>query len=414
VNLSTLNFGPRLLDYAFGDLRYDRRITLLDGSVRSGKTFTQIPKMVSAASYPVKGAHVIIGQTKDTVYTNILQPLFEIIGDSSEYRYYAHGGILKFAGVEWKIVGAKDEGSEKYIRGATVGVALVDEVVLIPEAFWNMLLTRMSSKGARLYGTTNPDHPLHWLKTKFLDNQELYKTKQLRHIHCTMDDNPNLTKQFIQSQKLLFKGMFYKRFILGEWVMAAGSIWGDYWKDEYIYDEAPATLKNAGGHVDRFISHDYGTDHPNVYLEWWDDGDTLWLDRECIWDSRKEMRQKTDSQLVDDLFEFMGPNNGCQVITPPEALSFKNECLQRGVWTTNANNEVSTGIKAVGNMLAKGKIRINRKCERVLRGISTHAWDPNKAKRGIEEPMKQDDDEADAFRYGVFTKVPGYRWSAAE
>jgi PBSX family phage terminase large subunit len=156
--------------------------------------------------------------------------------------------------------------SEKFIRGSTIGVAVCDELVLMPQSFFQMLLTRMSPAGARLYGTTNPDNPMHWLKTDYLDDPEVQK-HDLFHLHMTMDDNPNLGAEYIATLKRLYKGMFYKRFILGEWVMAEGSIWGDAWSDELIYDEAPVTLKNAGGFVDHWISNDYGTNHPHIYQD---------------------------------------------------------------------------------------------------------------------------------------------------
>jgi len=43
------------------------------------------------------------------------------------------------------------------------------------------------------------------------------------------------------------------------------------------------------------------------------------------------------------LLEFMGKNNGCQVIVPPEALSFRQELNNRGMWVMNADNEVPPG-----------------------------------------------------------------------
>jgi len=180
---------------------------------------------------------------------------------------------------------------------------------------------------------------------------------------------------------------------------------------DLLYDEPPVTLKNAGGFVDRWISNDYGTAHPHVYLEFWDDGNTVWLDREWVWDSLELMRQLTDGQYADELVKFMGENNGCQVIIPPEALSFHQECRNRGIWTTNANNEVNEGLQTVSGMMAAKKLRINRKCRRVIRGIQTHVWDPNKAKRGLEEPLKLNDDEADALRYGLHSKIQKWRYS---
>jgi hypothetical protein len=33
-------------------------------------------------------------------------------------------------------MGAKDEGSEKFLRGATIGVAVCDELTLMPKTFF--------------------------------------------------------------------------------------------------------------------------------------------------------------------------------------------------------------------------------------------------------------------------------------
>lgn len=51
-----------------------------------------------------------------------------------------------------------------------------------------MLLSRMSPEGARLYGTTNPDSPFHWLKANYLDNEELRTGGILWSQHFTMED----------------------------------------------------------------------------------------------------------------------------------------------------------------------------------------------------------------------------------
>jgi PBSX family phage terminase large subunit len=406
------NYGWRVHDFAYRLLEDDARINILTGSVRSGKTWALHPKILRASDTdsPIAGWRVLVGQTKEMVYMNVLKDLFDWIGDAN-YHYSNHTGQLRIFDTEWKILGARDEGSEKFVRGSTIGIAVCDEVVLVPEGFFKMLLTRMSPAGARLYGSTNPDQPMHWLKTDYLDNKELIQKGDLFHLHMTMDDNPNLPPDYIEAQKRFYKGVFYQRFILGLWVMAEGTIWQDAWSDELIYDEAPIGLKNPGGHADRWISNDYGTSHPHVYLEFFDDGDKIWLDREYVWDSTEMMRQKTDGQYADDLREFMGANNGCQVIIPSEALSFRQECINRGIWVTEANNEVREGLQTVAGMTAARKLKVNRRCKRAIRGIQTYVWDPNKAKRGIEEPLKQTDDECDALRYGLHSKIYKWRYS---
>jgi hypothetical protein len=63
-----------------------------------------------------------------------------------------------------------------------------------------------------------------------------------------------------------------------------------------------------GGHADRFVASDLGVDHPQVYGEFFDDGDTLWMRKEYSWDSRVERMHKTDAQYADDLMRFMEIN----------------------------------------------------------------------------------------------------------
>lgn len=408
----SLNYGPRLRQFAFAPLEADKPINILEGSVRSGKTWALHAKILQACRYIVGGRKLITGVSKTTIFNNVLNDLMNLVGPQ-HYSYNHQNGILRLCGSSWIVMGARDEGSDKYIRGLTVGIAICDELTLMPFEYYQMLRTRMSPPGARLYASTNCDSPKHWVKEQVIDNQKVEEARLLQVIHVTMDDNPNLTEEYKQSQKAQYKGLFYERYILGRWVMAEGAIYRDAWDDSLLFDDAstPVGLKGQGGHVDRWVSVDAGVDHPQVYLEFYDDGDLIWCTNRYCWDSRKEMRQKTDFQYADDLVAFMGANKACQIIVPPEAASFKAELASRGLWVTDANNEVLEGIQTVSALMAKRKIRIHKKnCAGLVKGIETHAWDPKAALRGIEQPLKRDDDDPDCFRYGLHEKVPRYRF----
>jgi len=361
----------------------------------------------------VNGWRLITGVSKQTIFANVLNDLFNLIG-TKHYKYNHQSGLLRLFDSYWMVMGAKDEGSEKYIRGMTVGVVVCDEVTLMPHEFFQMLLTRLSPEGARLYGTTNCDSPKHWLKVELLDNEPLRKMGVLSSMHVTMDDNPNLSEEYKRSLRTLYKGLFYERYILGLWVMAEGAIYRDAWDDSLLFDDdaAPVGLYNAGGHVDRWVSVDCGVDHPQVYLELHDDGETVWVTNMYHWDSRTEMRQKTDGQYADDLIEFMGPSKACEIRVPPECASFRAELVQRGLWVTDADNEVLEGIQTVSGMMTTRKIRIHkRKCADLIREIQFYCWDENASKRGKEQPLKQNDDDCDALRYGLHGKIPRWRFA---
>jgi PBSX family phage terminase large subunit len=173
----------------------------------------------------------------------------------------------------------------------------------MPQSFFQMLLTRMSPQGARLYGTTNPDSPYHWLKKDYLDNEELKANGTLWTDHFTMADNPNLTPGFVARQSRMYTGFFYKRFIQGLWVLAEGAIYKDSWSDVLLYasKDQPIGLKGEGGYQMRCIAVDYGTTNPMVFLDIYDNGTIYWVIREYYWNSVAEGRQKTDAEYANDL-----------------------------------------------------------------------------------------------------------------
>lgn len=413
------SFGPRLERFALQPLEDDRPINILDGSIRSGKTWALLPKVIASCAYDVGGWRVFTGVSKQTIYNNVLHNLFEIVGPK-HYHYNSQSGRLTLGGTEWLVIGAKDEGSEKYLRGSTIGICIADELTLMPQSFYNMLITRMSPAGARLYGTTNPDTPLHWLKTDVIDNPKMKAAKKVYRLHCTMDDNPNIPEEFKEMLKIAYKGVFYERYILGKWVMAEGSIYRDSWIETNLKkgikgttwtdEERPIALYNPGGYQDRWVSVDCGVDHPQVYLMHYDDGTTIWVDKEYFWDSHEQSLQKTDSQYADDLVKFMGVNNACEIRVPPECASFRAELQMRGLYVVDADNSVTEGITTLSSLMAQGIIRYQKdRCPNTIKSLQNHAWDPKAAKRGVEQPLKIKDDAADAARYGVNGKVPLWR-----
>jgi hypothetical protein len=82
---------------------------MLQGAIRSGKTFACIPKILALCRYKVDGHWVICGVTKQTVYKNFLAPLFNICGPKN-YSYNKNSGELTLFGVKWLVEGAADEG----------------------------------------------------------------------------------------------------------------------------------------------------------------------------------------------------------------------------------------------------------------------------------------------------------------
>jgi len=414
----------------------DRKYNILVGSVRSAKTWAVTAKVIlHLCRYKVEGRRVIIGKSKGKVHKNILIDLFEIIG-KDKYSYNQSTGELWLflgengAGVQWFVIGANDEASYTNILGMTIGVAIGDEVIEWPRSFFFVLMQRLSPKGSRFYGTTNPGPPTHYLKTEVIDGKSF--KPDLTHIEFTLDDNPNLDPNSKRTIKASQSGVFFLRYILGRWVAAEGAIYGSAWSSDLIYhpEEIGPGLYGFGGYVDHIVFMDYGTANPCTALEAIDDGKTLWIDRQYWWDSAKEMRQKTDSQYKDDIVCWLSPDgykntagivsvsrvqrrSQPRIVLDPSAASFRNELSAANLWVVDANNDVLDGIRKTSSVLTQRRIRISAECEELIRELPSYMWDPDAIKRGEEAPIKTNDHGCDALRYGVEEVFSDYRLLAA-
>lgn len=199
------------------------RINLLYGSVRSGKTWISLLKWAIWVGQQPKGKEfLMVGKTITTLKRNCLGLLSDLIGDNFKCTLSTKKASI-FGRTVW-LEGANDERSESKIRGMTLQGAYIDELTQIPETFYLMVLSRLSERGASLIATTNPDAPNHYVKTEIIDNDVI--DKQV--IKFMLDDNDFLDEDYKNNLKKEYTGVFYDRFILGEFVRAEGIIFPEF------------------------------------------------------------------------------------------------------------------------------------------------------------------------------------------
>ena len=199
------------------------RINLLYGSVRSGKTWISLLKWaIWVGQQSSDKQFLMVGKTITTLKRNCLVLLEELIGDNITYSISQKKAVI-FGRTVW-LEGANDERSESKIRGMTLMGVYIDELTQIPQDFYLMALSRLSEKGAVFLATTNPDHPKHYVKTEIIDNDKL--DKQV--IKFLLDDNIFLDETYKENLKKEYSGVFYQRFILGDFVRAEGIIFPEF------------------------------------------------------------------------------------------------------------------------------------------------------------------------------------------
>ena len=383
-------------------LEADARANLWHGSVRSGKTVGSLLRTCDyvATSAP-PGAGLISGKTERTIRRNVIDNLREMLGYSAVRVNWGKGeGYL--LGRKFYIAGANDERSEDKIRGHTLAWGYGDELTLWPESFYRMFMSRLSVKGAKFFGTTNADAPLHWLKKNYIDRSaEL----DLKHFHFNIDDNRYLDPVFVAALKKEYTGLWYKRFIDGLWVLAEGVIWDMFDLDVHVVDKLPDGLYQY------WLTIDYGTAAPFVALllahgrDKMTDREALYVVAEWRWDSKERKRQLTDAEYSSRLKKWLRTLNvsisGCFV--DPSAVSFilqlnkdKFPRVQR------ADNAVDDGLRGVGTVLGARRLFIHRRClEGLVAEIVGYMWDEAKQEKGEDAPVKVNDHGPDALRYGI-------------
>lgn len=402
-------------------LESNRRQNWWTGAIRSGKTIASLLRWLQyvANEAPAGGELFMVGQTLQTIERNLIGPLQDptIFGALSEYIVHTPGSTFAhIMGRKVALIGATDVKAFRRIRGATGAGAYVDEGTLLPAGFLTELLGRLSLPGAKLFGTTNPDGPAHWLKVEFLDRAaEL----DLYHTTFTLDDNPSLEAEYVNAVKAEHQGLWFKRLILGMWVAAEGVVYEAWDPKLHVVSTLPQ--------IDRWfaVGLDYGTTNPldAILLGRGQEPDLqtgrmvtrLYAAAEYRHDPKVAKVKHTDAQHSQKVREWLADaerhdgsdNTGVRpdfMVVDPSAASFIQQLLADLVHgITPAENSVLDGIRTVSSLLATDRLRVHESCKPLIAEMASYSWDDKATQAGEDKPLKVADHAVDALRYGIHT-----------
>lgn len=374
---------------------------ICDGAVRSGKTSLMMVAFIDWAMQNFDRQRFgICGKTVDSTVKNIIIPYLSMTRSQEIYslQWRRADKLLMVSDGRhenaFEVFGGKDESSFALIQGRTLAGVLLDEVVLMPESFVNQALARCSVDGARFWFSCNPAGPTHWFKENWIDKA---RERGALYLHFTLDDNPGLSEETIQRYKTMYTGVFYQRYILGEWVRAEGLVYPMFSRDTHV---VPSESVGGGRY---YISIDYGTLNPFAMGLWclMRDG-TAAMVKEYYHDGRKSQRQKTDAEYYDTLVAFAEGHRIERIIVDPSAASFI-ELIHRngdfGVW--KAKNAVLDGIRQTGTLLQQRRLLFTPDCVNTMKEFGEYSWDGDSV--GQDAVIKENDHSMDQMRYFVMT-----------
>jgi len=411
----------------------DAFINIYEGAVRSSKTVSSIIAFLEFLEESPHREFLLTGKTQQTAYRNVIggdYGILSIVGaNRGKFKSSGEGGAqieLKFKNPNKRtrrkepwvtkivyVVGMNDRQAEEKIRGMTIAGWYADEVTLYPEEAVKQAINRMSLDGARAFWTCNPDSPYHYIKTEYIDKA---KEKGYRVFHFTLDDNMALSERYKNNLKLAYKGLWYKRMVLGLWVMADGVIY-----DSFVHESVDAggmiVAKPPFEHTTRhWVGVDYGNTNPTVFLMLGEGTDgRLYLLDEYYHQAGgdNDNQSKAPSEYAKDFEKWLGecadkiPSFNLQgIFIDPSAKGFILELyrilpkqFKRKIRT--ANNDVKLGIEKVAGVIGNDLFRVGANHKNVLRELSSYVWDPKAQKRGEDKPIKENDHAMDALRYMI-------------
>ena len=378
-----------------GDAGYEAIVC--DGAVRSGKTLAMGLSFFLWGMVCFDGMRFgVCGKTIASLRRNVLSeilPRLEGLGAKWKERRTENVVTVRFMGHEnqFYIFGGRDESSASLIQGITFAGILLDEVALMPQSFVEQACARCSVAGSRIWFNCNPAGPSHWFYKSWI--LEAAQRNCLR-LHFTMEDNPSLTEAIRQRYMRLYTGVFFRRFILGQWAQAEGRVY-DFFEPEMVRPVPEGQFEQW------YISCDYGTVNPTSMGLWGLHNGVWYRVKEFYFNSRAAMRQMTDEEYARELKKLAGERMITAVIVDPSAASFIEVLRRRGWRVQKADNDVLAGIRLTADALKEGRVVICEGCNDCIREMDEYVWDLSS---GAKDRVKKEHDHAmDDMRYFVST-----------
>lgn len=378
------------------------RLNIFEGSVRSGKThISMIMWGFWVAQSPREGAYLMAGKTLNTLKRNVLDPMTELFGSCFSYSLSKKEGRL--FGRRVYLEGASNSQAEGKIRGMTLNGAYCDELTLFGEDFFTMLLSRLSAPNAKLFATTNPDDPSHWVKRDYLDNA----AADLLALKFTLEDNIFLPREYISALKAEFTGVFYERFILGNWVAAEGLIYDGFTAEHILSPAELGRRLGESGLVTSVVGVDYGGNRSaSVFCHV---GFDAGFNNVYVLSEHYDARNRSAESLISSFAEYIArekeqhPTLCAAYCDSAEQLLIKSFRNAVRLEVKNAlKRPVNTRINMLNRLLAAKRFFVSEECPRLIEAIRSAVWD----EKSLHSDTRLDNgttniDSLDAMEYAI-------------
>lgn len=383
---------------------------IADGAIRSGKSVAMSLSFVIWAMSEFEACNfAMCGKTIGSFRRNVLfwlKLMLRSRGYSVSEQRTENLVVVRRGNIEnyFYVFGGKDERSQDLIQGITLAGVFFDEVALMPESFVNQATGRCSVDGSKFWFNCNPGSPSHWFKTGWIDKRQ---DKRLLYLHFTMDDNLSLTEAVKERYRGMYTGVFFKRYILGEWKSADGVIYRQFADDpeRFILDDVPADIIIGTMGLD-FGGN--GSAHAGCLV-----GITRGYRSIVILDEYYRKEVIDPGTLTDDVCGFIQRSQAqvratsiwCDSAETTLIKGIRTEVFARHIPVEVRNarkGEIIDRIRLCDMLMSQGRFFIMRRCRHTIAALSEAVWDSKSPTRDRRlDDGSTNIDSLDALEYAL-------------
>ncbi len=378
-----------------------KKYLMLSGAVAAGKSLIGCQKgFLLNMMYPGnrglicrKEARSLPGSTIHTLFSQVI-PKGLIVSYNQMKGELIHKTPLEGVHSTIMFSGLDKRADQSYptkIGSTEYGWIFADEGIELDEGDWMMLSTRLRYKIPRysfeqnskiprqMFTATNPDSPYHWLHKFFFQT----KDKDREVFLTTPYDNPYLPEDYLKALEGSLTGISRERLLYGKWVIAEGVIYTGFNPNTQVVDDSEFLPYKDYKELIVGADSNYPLPRAAILIGVRGDGTIDVLD-----EFYKEAAHV--EQLCDWITEIYKVADNCVKVyhDPSDPTAIDKLSITEGAIVNKAANKVVPGISEVSRYFDNNLIRINEKCQNLIKELLSYSWELNK--KG-DKPKKVND-----------------------
>ena len=356
-----------------------KRITILQGGTRSGKTYSVLLGLIEFAwKNQNKGLFITIcRKTFPSLRASAMRDFFQILEKENLYLPHNHNKtqhIYELYGNTFEFISTDQP---QKVRGRKREVLFMNEANEFTFEDYTQLAMRTTFKIILDY---NPSDEFHWIYDKVVPREDA------DFFTSTYLDNPFLEESVIAEIEKLkeLDSNYWRIYGLGERGVGESIIY-----THWIYGERiPKTYDDIIYGID--FGYNAPTGMVRVYIK----------DTQCFVQEVLYKKHLTTTDLIQEM-EKIVENKSKTIFGDSAEPKTITEISRAGFNIKSSDKSVKKGIDKLKSLT----IVIDKKSVNLLKELKSYRWKQDKDGKTLDEPVKINDHLIDAMRYAIFTHL---------